>query len=84
MVLCKAQMVPEKHMMERWRDGERGVSVCLSACQTGGASGSQHHRLQHLGGEKQTWRSFKGTRNVRKDSKFEESLAQRLQLIHSV
>lgn len=71
MILYKAQMVPGKHVTEKWRDGGIWREECLSVCLTDqGALGSQHHRLQHLGGERQTSGSVKGERDVLKNRKF--------------
>ncbi len=70
-ILYKAQMVPEKHVTEGWRDGGIWREECLSVCLTDqGAPRSQRHRLQHLGEERQTSGSVKEERDVLKNTKF--------------
>lgn len=52
-------------------EGYEEISVSLSDWLTDqGAPGSQHHRLQHLGGERRMPGSVKGERDVMKNTKF--------------
>lgn len=63
-------------------EGYEERSVCLSDCLFDlRAPGSQHHRLQHLGGERQTSGSVKRERDVMKNTFSSSAFAQKVQPI---